>query len=108
MNERVKRSFLPSRGVMHPDYPSDETTSEKPAQRLSGVVPGWRDNHEPSDEELDRAKSLVRPNVQELVGISYAEYFLHAPADVSLVDWLSKDITARIAESPEFFYGGRP
>lgn len=89
------------------EYPAGSKESLRAAQRLSGGTSGWRDDSPTTNESANRLKNLIRPNVQQLVGIAWAEYMLHGVGgEAGVVDWISEAITAKLATNPEFFQGG--
>lgn len=105
--EALRRSLLPGSMPMLPDHRDEQDSSEKAGESLSGGSRGWRRTSPTSDKELERAKALIRPNVQEVVGTAWARWMLDGPSDASIVDWISAAITDKLADEPEFFQGGR-
>ncbi len=75
-------------------------------QDFSGLSEWSEHAHRLGDEEVDAAKSKIRPNVQEVVGVAWAEYQLHGTGTASVVDWIAEALTDRLARDPEFFWGG--
>jgi hypothetical protein len=90
-----------------PSPPAGSEESLRVAQKLSGGrTERSPRNHPYSPDQIERVKNLVRPNVQEVVGVAWAEYQLHGSGSAGVVDWITEALTSKIASNPEFFYGG--
>lgn len=102
-----RRSRLSASGVRPYDNPAlGENMRQRLLQEFSGLSEWSEHAHRLGDEEVDAAKSQIRPNVQQVVGVAWAEYQLHGTGTESVVDWISEAVTDRLARDPEFFWGG--